>query len=66
MICSRGEAQGLGLKVKGTIGIIVDAYRRQLMTLPEVEIIFKAISERDDIWLSEAVIAQVWQELQKS
>jgi predicted nucleic acid-binding protein len=34
---ARECAQQVGLNVKGTLGIIVAAYRRQLLSLPEVE-----------------------------
>ena len=46
------QAQKLGFHVKGTLGIIVDAFRRRLLTTEEVELIFQAILDRDDIWIS--------------
>ena len=60
---AREEAQRLGLKVKGTLGIIADAYRRGLISLNEVELIFQAIIAREDIWISDALVRRVWDEL---
>lgn len=57
---AREQAQELGLRVKGTLGIIVSAYRRQLLTAKEVELTFQAILDRDDIWISDALVRQVW------
>ena len=57
---ARENAQRLGLKVKGTLGIIVEAYRRGLMTSEEVEVVFRAILDRDDIWISDALVHRVW------
>jgi predicted nucleic acid-binding protein len=57
---AREHAQRLGLKVKGTLGIIVEAYRRRFMTAAEVEIVFRAILDRDDIWISDALVRRVW------
>jgi predicted nucleic acid-binding protein len=60
---AREEAQRLGLKVKGTLGIIAEAYRQGLMSLNEMELIFQAIIAREDIWISDALVRRVWDEL---
>jgi len=60
---AREEAQRLGLKVKGTLGVIAQAYRQGLMSLNEVELIFQAIIAREDIWISDALVRCVWDEL---
>jgi predicted nucleic acid-binding protein len=57
---AREHAQRLGLKVKGTLGIIVEGHRHGLMTAKEVEIVFQAILDRDDIWISHALVRRVW------
>jgi predicted nucleic acid-binding protein len=56
---ARENAQVLGLRVKGTLGIIVKASRRGLMTPEEVEIVFQAILDRDDIWISDGLVRRV-------
>ena len=57
---AREQAQELGLHVKGTLGVIVEAFRRQLLAAEEVELIFQAILDRDDIWISDALVRRVW------
>lgn len=57
---AREQAQKLGLRVKGTLGIIVEAFRRQLLAAEEVELVFQAILDRDDIWISDALVRRVW------
>jgi predicted nucleic acid-binding protein len=39
------EARRLGLTVRGTIGVLVEAYRRSLLTLSEIELLFSEILE---------------------
>ena len=56
---AREQAQKLGFHVKGTLGIIVDAFRRRLLATEEVELIFQAILDRDDIWISDALVRRV-------
>lgn len=56
---AREQAQALGLPVKGTLGVIIEASRRRLLMPEEVEIIFQAILDRDDIWISEGLVRRV-------
>ena len=56
---AREQAQELGLRVKGTLGVIVEAFRRQLLVAEEVELVFQAILDRDDIWISDALVRRV-------
>ena len=63
---AREEAQRLGLKIKGTLGVIAQAYRNGLMTLAEVELTFQAILDREDIWISDALVRRVWNQLKKA
>ncbi len=65
-LLAREEAQRLGLKIKGSVGVIVESYRKNVMSLQEVEIAFQAILDRDDIWISDALIRRVWGELRKA
>ena len=60
---AREHAQQLGLRVKGTLGVLVDAYRRQFLSRAEVEIVFQAILDRDDVWISDALVRRVWRAL---
>jgi len=60
---ARTEARRLGLPVRGTIGVLVEAYRRALVTLPEIELLFSEISARPDIWISANLCARVLKSL---
>jgi predicted nucleic acid-binding protein len=62
---AREEAQRLGLKVKGTLGIIAEAYRSQRISLAECELVFQAVLARDDIWIGEDLVRRIWDELKR-
>jgi predicted nucleic acid-binding protein len=57
---AREQAQERGLRVKGTLGVIVEAFRRRLLAAEEVELVFQAVLDRDDIWISDALVRRVW------
>ena len=60
---ARTEGRRLGLPVRGTIGVLVEAYRRGLLTLPEIELLFSELSARPDIWISANLCARVLKSL---
>ena len=60
---ARKAASRFGLHVKGTVGIIVSAYRQERMTLEEVEFAFQTMRERADIWIAAPLIQRVWKAL---
>lgn len=60
---ARTEARRLGLPVRGTIGVLVEAHRRALLTMPEIELLFSEISARPDIWISANLCARVLKSL---
>lgn len=55
----REEARASGLQVKGTVGVIIQAYRAELIGLKDVENIIEAIVSREDIWISEELCRRV-------
>lgn len=57
---ARNEAQERGISVKGTLGVIVKAYRKGLLNLNEVQTIFDEIADRDDIWIAEELCRRVF------
>ncbi len=59
-LLARKTAQEFGLKVKGTLGILVEAYRQQVITLEELEYTFRTIVEREDIWIAEPLVRRIW------
>jgi predicted nucleic acid-binding protein len=60
---ARTEARRLGLPVRGTIGVLVEAHRHGLLALPEIELLFNELSARADIWISAKLCARVLKSL---
>ncbi len=56
---ARAEARRLKLRVRGTLGIIVQAYRHQLLTFTQVELLIQEIAVRSDIWIGFKLCEQV-------
>jgi predicted nucleic acid-binding protein len=56
---ARTEARRLQIQVRGTLGILVQAYRAQLLTFAQVELLMQTIAARPDIWISAKLCAQV-------
>jgi predicted nucleic acid-binding protein len=56
---ARGEAQRLGLRVKGTLGVLVEAYRHQHISRPQLELVMQEIAARPDIWISAQLCTRV-------
>lgn len=56
---AREQALQFGLHVKGTLGVIVEAHRRSFLSTDEVALVFEVILERDDIWISHALVHRV-------
>ena len=63
-LLAREAAAKLGLRVKGTIGVIVQAARTGRLTPPERDLIFQTLIGRADIWIDESLVRRVWRELQ--
>lgn len=49
---ARNEAKSLGLTVKGTLGVLVQSYRQNQMSLSEIEALIETIIDQDDIWIA--------------
>jgi len=62
---AREEAKALGLNVKGTLGVIIQAYREGYINLDIVEEIIQTIIARDDIWISSELCLRILNELRK-
>ncbi len=63
---AREEARRLGLPIKGTVGVLVQAYREGLLPLDEVELLLLEIAARPDLWISEKLCRQVIDQLKQS
>ena len=62
---ARAEARRLGLAVRGTLGVLVQAYRRNLIDFDEVEFLIEELAARADIWISPALCGRVLDELRR-
>jgi predicted nucleic acid-binding protein len=63
---ARGVAKSKGVKIKGTLGVLIEAYEKQILTLNEVEAIFFQIEKRKDIWISKRLCREVFAKLKVS
>jgi len=56
---ARTEARRLGLDPRGTLGILVHAYHKNLVSFDQVELLIHEIAVRPDIWISARLCEQV-------
>jgi hypothetical protein len=56
---ARAEARRLKLRLRGTLGILVHAYRRGLLSFDQVELLIHEIAARPDIWIGARLCEQV-------
>jgi len=56
---ARTEARRLKLPLRGTLGILVQAYREGLLAYPHVELLIQEIAARPDIWIAARLCEQV-------
>lgn len=62
---ARKEARRLGLRVRGTLGVLVQARRANLLTLGQAELLIEELSNRPDVWISSRLCEQVLEQLQR-
>ncbi|MBM3128615.1 MAG: hypothetical protein FJ009_08345 [Chloroflexi bacterium] len=62
---ARRTAKRLGLKVKGTIGVIAEAFRKKLLSSDDCDFLLQSILRDDDIWIDEDLVRQAQQEIKK-
>jgi predicted nucleic acid-binding protein len=62
---ARAEARRLGLSVKGTVGVLVQAFREDRLSIDEIELLLLEIAARPDIWISERLCREVLTQLQQ-
>lgn len=51
----RTAARQRGIPVRGTLGILIEAYHHGLLTVDELRFNFEQIANRDDVWISPAL-----------
>lgn len=62
---ARAEARRLKLHLRGTLGILVHAYRKGLLSFGQVELLIHEIAARPDIWIGIKLCEQVLASLRK-
>jgi predicted nucleic acid-binding protein len=62
---ARAEARRLNLRVRGTLGILAQAYHAEILAFSQVELLIQEIGARPDIWISARLCDQVLQTLRK-
>lgn len=56
---ARNEARRLGLKTRGTLGVLVQAYRQGVINRQKAELLIDEIAARPDIWISAELCRRV-------
>jgi len=56
---ARAEARRLELRVRGTLGVLVQAFRKGSLSLSQVELLLREIAARPDIWIGSKLCSQV-------
>jgi uncharacterized protein len=56
---ARTEARRLNLRVRGTLGILVQAYHAGFLSFDQTELLIQEIIARPDIWISTKLCEQV-------
>lgn len=62
---ARQIARRKGLVVKGTLGVIFDAFRQGTLTPMQAEFYIRQIMQQDDIWISSVLCEQVLAKIQQ-
>jgi predicted nucleic acid-binding protein len=56
---ARKAARKAGVTVKGTLGVLLDAFRQKHLTLNELELLIHTVKIHPDIWISDILCDQV-------
>ncbi len=59
---ARQHARQRGLTVRGTLGVLIEAYRRGSVAADQLRLYFQQIQERDDIWISPGLCRRLLRE----
>jgi predicted nucleic acid-binding protein len=62
---ARTEARRLGLQLRGTLGVLVQAYRLKHLSYAQITLLLQEIAARSDIWISAKLCQQVLNALPK-
>lgn len=62
---ARAEARRLNLRSRGTLGVLVQAYRRGYLSFAQIDLLLQEIAARADIWISAKLCWQIRDSLAK-
>jgi uncharacterized protein len=62
---ARAEARRLKLRVRGTLGVLAQAYRAEILTFSQVQLLIQDIGIRPDIWIAAKLCEEMLQALRK-
>jgi predicted nucleic acid-binding protein len=62
---ARSAARERGVRVKGALGVLVEAFQKKHLDFEELELLFAQIEQRDDIWISAELCRLVLAEIKK-
>jgi predicted nucleic acid-binding protein len=60
---AREAARRRKLRVKGTIGVIVEGFRKHILSLEEAELMLEEIEHRNDIWINHRLCSRAIEDL---
>ena len=60
----RSVARQHNLNVKGSLGVLIEAYNKKLITLEQLKLYFEQISTRADIWISPKLCKRLLDEIE--
>jgi predicted nucleic acid-binding protein len=61
----REAARALGLAVRGSLGVLIQAYRQKLIEADQLRLYFTEIADRHDIWISRALVDRLQRDVLK-
>jgi predicted nucleic acid-binding protein len=59
----REAARARGLTIHGSLGVLVESYRQGLIDANQLRLYFAEISRRGDIWVSQALVERLLEEV---
>ena len=55
---ARRAARQAGLAIKGTVGVLLEAFRRDYLSFQDLELLLQTIKNRPEFWISESLCDQ--------
>jgi predicted nucleic acid-binding protein len=62
---ARTEARRLGLSLRGTVGVLIQAYRHGHLSYAQIDLLLQEIALRPDIWISARLCQKVQDSLSR-